>query len=95
MQAQRKGAKENRAHWKKSKKVSSLEAGQALQRMTIRRKGKNLRREAGSGALMEIKRYQGSTELLLRKLPFQRWVNNESNKHLVDYILTSIFYQVD
>ena len=38
----------------------------------------------GTVALREIRRYQKSTELLIRKLPFQRLVREISQEHKVD-----------
>jgi histone H3/H4 len=44
--------------------------GQLLDRMGLR--ARRRRRRRGNHALQEIRRYQRSTELLIRKLPFQR-----------------------
>jgi histone H3 len=48
----------------------------------IKRKGvkKPHRYRPGTVALREIRRYQKSTELLIRKLPFQRLVREIANK---------------
>jgi histone H3 len=43
----------------------------------------------GTVALREIRRYQKSTQLLLRKLPFQRLVRELGNDFMSDYRFTS------
>ncbi|KAM0676601.1 histone H3-7 [Binucleata daphniae] len=39
---------------------------------------------AGTVAIREVRRYQNSTELLMRKLPFQRFVRNITHQHKAD-----------
>lgn len=46
---------------------------------TARAKRKPIRYRPGTVALREIRRYQKSTELLIRKLPFSRLVREVSN----------------
>ena len=45
---------------------------------------KKLRYKAGTVALKEIRRYQNSTDLLIRKLPFQRFVRNIAQQYKAD-----------
>ena len=47
-------------------------------------KRKKKRSKAGSLALREIRRYQKSTELLIRKLPFQRLVREIAQEYKTD-----------
>lgn len=46
------------------------------------------RYKPGTVALREIRRYQKSTELLIRKLPFQRLVSHLLTRHLTHLIMT-------
>uniref|UniRef100_A0A915EA10 Histone H3 n=1 Tax=Ditylenchus dipsaci TaxID=166011 RepID=A0A915EA10_9BILA len=48
----------------------------------------------GTVALREIRRYQKTTDLLLRKLPFQRLVREVAQQHRDDYRFQH-FYTVD
>ena len=59
---------------KASKKAPSASAGQK----------KTHRYRPGTVALREIRRYQKSTELLIRKLPFQRLVREIAQEHKAD-----------
>lgn len=43
-------------------------------RQTVNRVGRKHRMRPGAAALRDIRRYQGSTELLIRRVPFQRLV---------------------
>ena len=45
---------------------------------------KRPRYRAGTVALKEIRRYQNSTDLLIRKLPFQRFVRNIAQQYKAD-----------
>lgn len=45
---------------------------------------KKPRYKAGTVALKEIRRYQNSTDLLIRKLPFQRFVRNIAQQYKAD-----------
>ena len=56
-----------------NKKNSKTAAMRALRNGGVKKK-KPHRYRPGTVALREIRRYQGSTELLIRKLPFQRLV---------------------
>ena len=47
-----------------------------------RKKARRIR--PGAAALREIRRYQKSTDLLLRKLPFRRLVRNVATSHKAD-----------
>uniref|UniRef100_A0A8C1ZI30 Histone H3 n=1 Tax=Cyprinus carpio TaxID=7962 RepID=A0A8C1ZI30_CYPCA len=46
----------------------------------------------GTVALREIRRYQKSTELLIRKLPFQRLVREIAQDFKTDLLIFTIFY---
>jgi histone H3/H4 len=63
------------------RKSGTTKTATALQPPPPPPKKKKPRLRPGSKALREIRRYQKSTELLLRKLPFQRLVREIFDKH--------------
>merc|ERR1712133_107610 len=67
-------ANRSKIHWRKSTKEAACNKGCEKVCSSNWRSIKPHRYRPGTVALREIRRYQKSTELLLRKLPFQRLV---------------------
>ncbi|HKB54591.1 MAG TPA: hypothetical protein VKD22_11370 [Ramlibacter sp.] len=67
---------------KQPKAVHSMKAKQQAQQTGIVKKPHRFR--PGTVALREIRRYQKSTELLIRKLPFQRLVRELAQEYKTD-----------
>ena len=65
------------AHVEKGTKVNPIaqKAPQPVSMLSALSKGKKKRFRPGTKALREIRKYQNSTELLIRKLPFARLVS--------------------
>ena len=70
------------------KKTSTTEVPTGKSRPRARR-----RHRAGTVSLREIKRYQKSTELLIRKVPFQRLVREVSQEVCKDLGKDPVRYQ--
>uniref|UniRef100_A0A7R9ZUM6 Core Histone H2A/H2B/H3 domain-containing protein n=1 Tax=Pyrodinium bahamense TaxID=73915 RepID=A0A7R9ZUM6_9DINO len=73
-QERAKGAGSTKKGTSKSKKVQSASVGDSRQSSTFASPGVAVRCPNGIRALREIREYQASTELLIRKLSFQRLV---------------------
>merc|ERR1712062_649992 len=67
-------ANRSEIHWRKSAKKATSNKGCTKSAPATGGVKKPHRYRPGTVALREIRRYQKSTELLLRKLPFQRLV---------------------
>merc|ERR1712126_489093 len=67
-------ANRSKIHWRKSTKEAACNKGCEKSAPATGGVKKPHRYRPGTVALREIRRYQKSTELLLRKLPFQRLV---------------------
>ena len=79
----------------RTKKTSTtgIPTGRSRPRVNKRKLKKPRRYRPGTVALREIIRYQKSTELLIRKLPFQRLLREISQQVCLDKGITNVKYQ--
>ena len=73
--------------------TTGIPTGKSRPRVNKRKLKKPRRYRPGTVALREIIRYQKSTELLIRKLPFQRLLREISQQVCLDKGITNVKYQ--
>ena len=77
----------------KNKSTTGIHTGKSRPRVNKRKLKKPRRYRPGTVALREIIRYQKSTELLIRKLPFQRLLREVSQEVCGDLKIDPVRYQ--
>ena len=77
----------------KNKSTTGIPTGKSRPRVNKRKLKKPRRYRPGTVALREIIRYQKSTELLIRKLPFQRLLREISQEVCLKKGIPNVKYQ--